>query len=105
MVIYKLCTNDMGDMFTLTLKIKEDIEFLRGLVVKQNSGEILFWVRELNWLALLEPLKQILSDLHIFCTFSHLYNKSWETISLLGERSNSTPIISQNLLIEVISPH
>jgi hypothetical protein len=27
MVIYKLCTNEMGDIFTLILKIKEDIEF------------------------------------------------------------------------------
>jgi hypothetical protein len=47
MVIYKLCTNDMGDMFTLNLKIKEDIKFLRGLVVKQNSGEIL---ESENWI-------------------------------------------------------
>jgi hypothetical protein len=41
MVIYKLCTSDRGDMLTLTLKIKEDIEFYIGLIVKQNSGEIL----------------------------------------------------------------
>jgi hypothetical protein len=27
MVIYKLFTNDLGDILTLTLKIKEDIEF------------------------------------------------------------------------------
>jgi hypothetical protein len=40
MVIYKHCSNELGDMLTLTLKIKEDIEFLRGLIVKQNSGEI-----------------------------------------------------------------
>jgi hypothetical protein len=26
-VIYKLCTNELGDMITLTLTIKEDIEF------------------------------------------------------------------------------
>jgi hypothetical protein len=30
MVIYRLCTNDLGDMLTLTLKIKEDIEFQKG---------------------------------------------------------------------------
>jgi hypothetical protein len=29
MVIYKLYTNKLGDMLTLTLKIKEDIEFQR----------------------------------------------------------------------------
>jgi hypothetical protein len=40
MVIYKLCTNYFGDILTLTLKIKEDIEFLIGLIVKQNSREI-----------------------------------------------------------------
>jgi hypothetical protein len=33
-VIYKLCTNDLGDNFMLTLKIKEDIEFQRGKIVK-----------------------------------------------------------------------
>jgi hypothetical protein len=27
MVIYKLCTNEMGYMLTVTLKIKEGIEF------------------------------------------------------------------------------
>jgi hypothetical protein len=32
-------------MLTLTLKIKEDIEFLRELIVKQNSGEILISLR------------------------------------------------------------
>jgi hypothetical protein len=37
MMIYKYCTNDLGDMLTLTLKIEEDIEFLRGLFVKQKS--------------------------------------------------------------------
>jgi hypothetical protein len=41
MVIYKFCTNDLGDKLRLTLKIKEDIKFLRGLIVKQNSREIL----------------------------------------------------------------
>jgi hypothetical protein len=30
MVIYKLCTNDLGDMLTLTLKIEEDINFKEG---------------------------------------------------------------------------
>jgi hypothetical protein len=34
MVIYKPCTNDLGGMLTLILKIKEDIEFLIGLIVK-----------------------------------------------------------------------
>jgi hypothetical protein len=41
MTIYKLFTNELGNILTLTLKIKEYIEFLRGLIVKQNSGEIL----------------------------------------------------------------
>jgi hypothetical protein len=27
---------DLGDRYTLTLKIKEDIEFQKGLIVKQN---------------------------------------------------------------------
>jgi hypothetical protein len=29
---------DMGDMYTLTHKIKEDIEFQRGINVKLNTG-------------------------------------------------------------------
>jgi hypothetical protein len=29
---------DMGDVHTLTLKIKEDIEFQRGMNVKLNPG-------------------------------------------------------------------
>jgi hypothetical protein len=33
-VIYKLCTNELGDILTLTLKIREDIEFQRGMIVK-----------------------------------------------------------------------
>jgi hypothetical protein len=41
MVIYKLYTNELGDIITLTLNIKEDIKFYRGLIVKQNSGDIL----------------------------------------------------------------
>jgi hypothetical protein len=30
---------DLGDMHTLTLKIKEDIEFQTGLIIKLNSGK------------------------------------------------------------------
>jgi hypothetical protein len=30
---------DLGDMHTLTLKIKEDIEFQRGINVKLNYGK------------------------------------------------------------------
>jgi hypothetical protein len=30
---------DMGDLYTLTLKIKEDIEFQGGMNVKQNPGK------------------------------------------------------------------
>jgi hypothetical protein len=48
MVIYKLCTSDLGDILILTLKIKEDIEFLRGLIVKQNSGEIVVRMELIN---------------------------------------------------------
>jgi hypothetical protein len=40
MVIYKLCTNDLGDMITLTLKVKEDIEFQKGIIVKLKPGKI-----------------------------------------------------------------
>jgi hypothetical protein len=32
---------DLGDMYTLTPKIKEDIEFQRGINVKLNSGKFL----------------------------------------------------------------
>jgi hypothetical protein len=31
--------SDLGDMHTLTLKIKEDIEFQIGLIVKLNPGK------------------------------------------------------------------
>jgi hypothetical protein len=39
MVIYKLCTNELGDMVTLNLKIKEDIEFQKGIIVKLKLGK------------------------------------------------------------------
>jgi hypothetical protein len=29
----------MGDIYTLNLKIKEDIEFQIGLIIKLNSGK------------------------------------------------------------------
>jgi hypothetical protein len=38
MVIYKLCTNGLGDMFILILKIKEDIEFQIRIIVKLKHG-------------------------------------------------------------------
>jgi hypothetical protein len=41
----------MGDIHTLTLKIKEDIEFQRGMNVKLNPEKI-SQVWEPNWLAL-----------------------------------------------------
>jgi hypothetical protein len=41
----------MGDIHTLTLKIKEDIEFLRGMNVKLNP-EKFSQAWETNWLAL-----------------------------------------------------
>ncbi len=31
---------DLGDMYTLTLKIKEDIEFQKGINIKLNSGKL-----------------------------------------------------------------
>jgi hypothetical protein len=34
MVIYKLCTNELGDILTINLEIKEDIEFKKGIIVK-----------------------------------------------------------------------
>jgi hypothetical protein len=39
MVIYKLCTNELGDILTLTLKMKEDIEFQKGVIVKLKPGK------------------------------------------------------------------
>jgi hypothetical protein len=60
MVIYKLCTNELGDILTLNLKIKEDIEFQKGIIVK------------LSGLALFGPLKQIFDDLPNFRIFAHL---------------------------------
>jgi hypothetical protein len=46
---------DIGDMDTLTPKIKEDIEFKRGINAKLNSKKILSLENE--WLALFGPLK------------------------------------------------
>jgi hypothetical protein len=40
MVIYKLCTNELGDILTLTLKIREDIEFQKGMIVKLKPEKI-----------------------------------------------------------------
>jgi hypothetical protein len=39
MVIYKHCTNEMGDILTLTLKIEEDIKFQKGIIVKLKPGK------------------------------------------------------------------
>jgi hypothetical protein len=49
MVIYKLCTNDLGDMITLTLKVKEDIEFQKGIIVKLKPGK--FLSLETEWIS------------------------------------------------------
>jgi hypothetical protein len=70
MVIYKLFTNELDDMLTLTLKIKEDIEFQKGIIVKLKPKKFPVW--KLSRLYLFGPLKQILSDTHNFCTFAHL---------------------------------
>jgi hypothetical protein len=51
------------------------------------------------------PLKQILGDLHNFFRFAHVYYKSLGINFLLGVRSDSTPINSQNFLTESIGPH
>jgi hypothetical protein len=69
MVLYKFCTNELGDMLTLTLKIKEDIEFQKGIIVKLKPKKNPVW--KLSGLALFGPLKQILSDLHNFCRIAH----------------------------------
>jgi hypothetical protein len=81
MVIYKHCTNEMGDILTLTLKIEEDIKFQKGIIVKLKPGKFPVW--KLSGLALFGPLKQIISDLHNFFRIAHWYNKSWGTNSLL----------------------
>jgi hypothetical protein len=39
MVIYKLSTNELGNMITLTLKIRDDIEFQKGIIVKLKPGK------------------------------------------------------------------
>jgi hypothetical protein len=69
MVIYKLFTNELGDMLTLTPKINEDIEFQKGIIVKLEPGK--FPSLKTSGLALFVPLKQILSDLHNFFIFAH----------------------------------
>jgi hypothetical protein len=60
---------DLGDWYTLTPKIKEDIEFYRRIIVKLKPGKSSVW--KLSRLALFGPLKQILADLHNICRFSH----------------------------------
>jgi hypothetical protein len=94
---------DLGDMHTLNLNIKEDIEFQRGLIVKLNRGKFSVW--KLCCIALFGPLKQILLDLNKFCRFAYSYNNPWGTNYLLGVRSDSIQINSQNLLTESIDPH
>jgi hypothetical protein len=49
MVIYKLCTNDMSDMITLTITIKEDIEFQKGIIVKLKPRK--FPSLETEWIS------------------------------------------------------
>jgi hypothetical protein len=61
---------DLGDIHILMLKIKEDIEFQRGINVKLNRGKKI-QVCKLSWLALFAPLKQIFSDLYNFCRFGN----------------------------------
>jgi hypothetical protein len=55
MVIYKLCTNDLGDILTLNLKIKEDIEFQNGIVVKLKPRK--FSSLETEWISPVWTLK------------------------------------------------
>jgi hypothetical protein len=75
------------------------MEFTKLLIVQQKLEEnSLVW--ELNCIALFGPLKQILLDIDKFCRFAHLWNMSWGTNSLLGARSNSNLINSQNFLTE-----
>jgi hypothetical protein len=38
-VIYNLCTNEISDMITLTITMKEDIEFQIGIIVKLKPGK------------------------------------------------------------------
>jgi hypothetical protein len=60
---------DLGDMRRSTLKIKEDIEFQRGLIVKlnwRNFSSLEFAMYSFGL------LKQILKDLNKFCRFAQL---------------------------------
>jgi hypothetical protein len=61
---------DLSDMHTLTLKIKEDIEFQIGIKIKLKLGKKIVW--KPSRLVLFGPLKQILFDLHNICRFAHL---------------------------------
>jgi hypothetical protein len=62
---------DLGDLHTPYPKIKEDMEFTKVLIVKQNLEDS-FEVWELNCIALFGPLKQIFTDISTFYRFAHL---------------------------------
>jgi hypothetical protein len=47
---------DLGDIYTIAPKIKKDIEFWRGIIVKLKPEKSLLW--KLSWLALFGPLKK-----------------------------------------------
>jgi hypothetical protein len=70
MVIYKLCNNELGDILTLTLKIKEDIEFEKGIIVKLKSG--IFPSLETEWISPVWTFKTNNFDLPNFFRFAHL---------------------------------
>jgi hypothetical protein len=100
--IYPL-NSGMVNRYNLTPTVEEVMEFQRELNVKIILENFSVW--KSVFLAPFEPLEQILSNLHNFCIFAQLYNKSWGANSHLGVRSNLTPINSKNLLTETIGPH
>jgi hypothetical protein len=61
---------DLGDMHTLTLKIKKDIEFQKGINVKLKPEKNLLSL-ETESISSVWTLEQIVFDLHNFCRFAH----------------------------------
>jgi hypothetical protein len=55
MMIYKLFTNELGDILRLTLKIKEDIEFQKWIIVKLKPGN--FPYLKTKWMSPVWTLK------------------------------------------------
>jgi hypothetical protein len=54
-MIYKLFTNELGDIFRVTLKIKEDIEFQKWIIVKLKPEK--FSYLKTKWMSPVWTLK------------------------------------------------